>query len=834
MVEGPEAAVLRLRDQAHNLGSAFTPLLGAPEYPDPRVLSMLADPILRAEHINAIRNTVVGRRYEGVDINYEGLGDADPQLLITFAQELASALGECGKLLAVTVEPKVSDSERPGFDYAGIAQHVDELRVMCYDNFNATVPLTHVSEQYHSAPSWVVGIIFYALGSGVDAGVLRLGLPLYGHEDYIQSMTNALWWSYVEETRVEHDAIVLRNHEGIPHFTYDFGLSEIWYEDAESVAEKLDYVNFFGLRGIAFWRIGDQDPDLFPTLDCVLLNPLCLLSPNGGETLCVGHEVVIEWEAQVGLGSPLNIRYSLDGGVNWELVREQAPNTGTYNWVVHPDAVSQEVLLEIQTTDANGFPVKDQSDATFSVSPSSPQRDEFADLSDWKQILLETPPSGDIMLGVADNRNVALLSLPQDAGVPPGPWPAVQIEKPFAGGSYPQDRYWYGTYAARMRSAGCEPHDGAGLEEGVVSGFFTYWAEDPPGDYGTSGSCVSSEIDVELLGHDPAWVYMTIWTAHGDGHCSTVDRSRIATAVNMRTGDCRQKADWDECGDGWWDDPTRTDPRNEWKDVPDPAIEYPEFDHTEDFYVYEFSWQSTEICFYIYYHSEKLLLWRYDNEDHIPTDPAKLVFNVWYSDDWGAISDPHGLNLSPPVTTANHLSVDWVETPSPIAASEQPPDTPAVFRVDVGGGNVYADGDIHSSSLASGSADVAEWVQVSTYLEPGDVVELDPAIPGHYRVSQAACSSLVAGVISTSPGVALGGTLVASSRELLALAGIVPVKVSDEGGPIMPGDLLISSSTPGHAMRWSGPDPCSCSLVGKALEPMTDERGVILVLLTAH
>jgi len=44
----------------------------------------------------------------------------------------------------------------------------------------------------------------------------------------------------------------------------------------------------------------------------------------------------------------------------------------------------------------------------------------------------------------------------------------------------------------------------------------------------------------------------------------------------------------------------------------------------------------------------------------------------------------------------------------------------------------------------------------------------------------------------------------------------------------------VTSSTPGHAMIWSGPDPCPCAPVGKALEPMTDESGTMLVLLTAH
>jgi len=59
------------------------------------------------------------------------------------------------------------------------------------------------------------------------------------------------------------------------------------------------------------------------------------------------------------------------------------------------------------------------------------------------------------------------------------------------------------------------------------------------------------------------------------------------------------------------------------------------------------------------------------------------------------------------------------------------------------------------------------------------------------------------------------------------------VKVTDEGGPIEPGDLLVSSSTPGYAMRWdadsAGGD--SCGLIGKALEALEKGTGVILVLL---
>jgi hypothetical protein len=60
--------------------------------------------------------------------------------------------------------------------------------------------------------------------------------------------------------------------------------------------------------------------------------------------------------------------------------------------------------------------------------------------------------------------------------------------------------------------------------------------------------------------------------------------------------------------------------------------------------------------------------------------------------------------------------------------------------------------------------------------------------------------------------------------------GIVPCKVSAENGPISPGDLLVTSSTPGHAMRDA--DPAVGTVLGKALEEMPSGTGVIKVLVT--
>ena len=174
----------------------------------------------------------------------------------------------------------------------------------------------------------------------------------------------------------------------------------------------------------------------------------------------------------------------------------------------------------------------------------------------------------------------------------------------------------------------------------------------------------------------------------------------------------------------------------------------------------------------------------------------------------------------------NETGLFAVETATPGVV-----ETAATFRVDLTGG-VFADGTFAAAAFETGSADVAEWVPVSEPVEAGDVLALDPDHPGAYRLSRTACSPLVAGVVASPPGVLLGVDVLTGAQALLALVGIVPTKVTDEGGPILPGDLLVSSSTSGHAMRWDGGG--SPALIGKALEPMSDTRGLILVLLTSH
>ena len=119
--------------------------------------------------------------------------------------------------------------------------------------------------------------------------------------------------------------------------------------------------------------------------------------------------------------------------------------------------------------------------------------------------------------------------------------------------------------------------------------------------------------------------------------------------------------------------------------------------------------------------------------------------------------------------------------------------------------------------------------------EPGDVLVVSTKAPGKIEKASRPYDQRVAGIYSTRPGV-LGADKNGTSRVdkddvPVAIVGMVPTKVSAMNGRIRVGDLLTTSSTPGYAMRCANRVKCVGAIVGKALEPLANGKGVIKVLV---
>jgi len=151
-------------------------------------------------------------------------------------------------------------------------------------------------------------------------------------------------------------------------------------------------------------------------------------------------------------------------------------------------------------------------------------------------------------------------------------------------------------------------------------------------------------------------------------------------------------------------------------------------------------------------------------------------------------------------------------------------------NLSINSGNVNVTGDLHvyGNIFGGTGADLAERFAILGDAEPGDVMVIS-SIPQTLEVSGSAYSLDVAGVISTEPAHLMNTD---EDGLPLALSGRVPVKVTSENGPIAIGDLLVSSSTPGHAMRCESIKDCYGAVIGKALEPLDGDEGEIMILIS--
>ncbi len=146
------------------------------------------------------------------------------------------------------------------------------------------------------------------------------------------------------------------------------------------------------------------------------------------------------------------------------------------------------------------------------------------------------------------------------------------------------------------------------------------------------------------------------------------------------------------------------------------------------------------------------------------------------------------------------------------------------------------DGSVKTLTI-TGGADIAEPFDLGgENLEPGTVLVIDEEHTGRLRESSDRYDRRVAGIVSgaggVNPGISLSQPGVNAGGHPVALAGRVYVKADASTEAIRAGDLLTTSAVPGHAMRAGEGPRTHGAILGKAMSPLKEGRGLVLVLVS--
>jgi len=199
------------------------------------------------------------------------------------------------------------------------------------------------------------------------------------------------------------------------------------------------------------------------------------------------------------------------------------------------------------------------------------------------------------------------------------------------------------------------------------------------------------------------------------------------------------------------------------------------------------------------------------------TTPSNGKLNVKYT-----IATGGAVNTAYNSFGSGTASVNMNSNQDVLIAGDLEVDGGAYINRATGGsaGNYWSQGDIaenlHTKNSRNnsicGSNATCYKESTTDNLDYEDLVCIDTTLTKTIKKCDEANSRLAVGFISKTYLLNVGS----DNGYPIALAGLVPAKLTNENGNIVPGDLLVSSSKPGYAMK--SENPIDGTVVGKAFD----------------
>jgi chitinase len=270
---GPEVA-RTLATRAHQAGRKALLMVGGAGQHDN--LAGAASPSNITTFVDNLLATLDALGYDGFDIDWEPLEEADKPQILALLQKLRAA--RPGLVLTFPIGWSNTFFDGPGKWYVNVAPLVDQLNIMSYEmanNWDGWVSWhqSALTGEGSTHPTSVSVVVNKYRGWGIPAAKLGVGLGFFGScwkgptaplqnpgsgvvaSDNTMSSASILR-SYYARAAYRWDAEAKAGYLSFPTPTGPSGCTMISYEDERSIAEKGAYVQSQGLGGAMIWTVG--------------------------------------------------------------------------------------------------------------------------------------------------------------------------------------------------------------------------------------------------------------------------------------------------------------------------------------------------------------------------------------------------------------------------------------------------------------------------------------------------------------------------------------------------------------------------------------------------
>jgi len=234
-------------------------------------VAVLATENTRRQVVDQLVRAAEQHSFAGLVLDFEHVPAAERDNLTRFVVLLASELRRNGRRLGIAVHPPllpartpdsqrwVANEEAFAFDLRALSRHADFISLMAYDmHYQAGDP-----GPIASLP-WVEACLARTLRF-VPRQKLLLGVPFYYRHwggQKVDEGTYAQALALAEKTRAH-----VETHPFHREKTFTFlngeGANQVWFSDADALADRIALARRYRLRGFSAWRLGQEDPALW-------------------------------------------------------------------------------------------------------------------------------------------------------------------------------------------------------------------------------------------------------------------------------------------------------------------------------------------------------------------------------------------------------------------------------------------------------------------------------------------------------------------------------------------------------------------------------------------